>query len=86
MCRLHGSYEALKYGSLVDGLADLTGGITEMLPMPDLPDAVSLKSLLETTSIVTAYYYPAVSFKTVRFSDIFSITKLYRNRLIFPGK
>lgn len=29
--RLHGSYEALKYGSLLDGLADLTGGITESI-------------------------------------------------------
>ena len=25
--RLHGSYEALKYGTSLDGLSDLTGGI-----------------------------------------------------------
>ena len=27
--RLHGSYEALKYGTSLDGLSDLTGGIAE---------------------------------------------------------
>ena len=28
---LHGSYEALKYGSVLDGLADLTGGVAESI-------------------------------------------------------
>jgi hypothetical protein len=31
--RLHGSYEALKYGSVLEGLADLTGGVVETLPL-----------------------------------------------------
>ena len=29
--RLHGSYEALKYGTSLDGLSDLTGGIAESI-------------------------------------------------------
>ncbi|CAH1109619.1 unnamed protein product [Psylliodes chrysocephalus] len=53
--KLHGSYEALKYGSLLDGLADLTGGITESIPLRQ--DATScarlLYKLLDMTSIVT---------------------------------
>lgn len=55
--KLHGSYEALKYGSLLDGLADLTGGITESLPLPDAGDAYSLHSLLKTTSVVTCAHH-----------------------------
>ena len=31
--RLHGSYEALKYGTLLDGIADLTGGISESITL-----------------------------------------------------
>lgn len=54
--RLHGSYEALKYGTLLDGLADLTGGITESLPMKS--DQFNIRppvllNLLDCTSIVT---------------------------------
>ncbi|XP_039763992.1 calpain-C isoform X1 [Pararge aegeria] len=56
--KMHGSYEALKYGNLLDGLADLTGGITESLNVSDLTDAASLHNLMKTTSIVTAYRLP----------------------------
>jgi hypothetical protein len=31
--RLHGSYEALKYGTTMNGWTDLTGGVTESLSM-----------------------------------------------------
>lgn len=58
---MHGSYEALKYGNLLDGLADLTGGITESLNVTDFSDAAALHSLMKTTSIVTAYRLPNVS-------------------------
>uniref|UniRef100_A0A1B0C9N4 Calpain catalytic domain-containing protein n=2 Tax=Lutzomyia longipalpis TaxID=7200 RepID=A0A1B0C9N4_LUTLO len=54
--KLHGSYEALKYGTLLDGLADLTGGITECIPIraENVPIRPAIMySLLDTTSIVT---------------------------------
>ncbi|GLV45685.1 Calpain C [Carabus blaptoides fortunei] len=58
--KLHGSYEALKYGTLLDGLADLTGGITENIPIRQ--DATScgriLNKLLEMTSVVTCTAQP----------------------------
>ncbi|RZC31878.1 calpain-C, partial [Asbolus verrucosus] len=57
---LHGSYEALKYGSLLDGLADLTGGITESIPIRQ--DATTcariLHKLLDMTSIITCTVQP----------------------------
>jgi calpain-9 len=54
--RLHGSYEALKYGTLLDGLADLTGGITESITIKNENALIRpplLHSLLDTTSIIT---------------------------------
>lgn len=53
--KLHGSYEALKYGSLLDGLADLTGGITESIPITQYTtsNVHLLTELLKTTSLVT---------------------------------
>ena len=54
--RLHGSYEALKYGTSLDGLSDLTGGIAESIPIrpssTELP--ATLGHLLKLTSIVLA--------------------------------
>lgn len=54
--RLHGSYEALKYGTRSDGLSDLLGGIVESVPTvisnnPIRP--IQLRSYLDTTCIVT---------------------------------
>jgi hypothetical protein len=53
--RLHGSYEALKYGTLLDGLADLTGGITESISIRQDPTTCGrmLSKLLEMTSLIT---------------------------------
>jgi hypothetical protein len=53
--RLHGSYEALKYGSSLDGLSDLTGGISESIPLKSESTGCShlLANLLSMTSIVT---------------------------------
>nr|CAD7397542.1 unnamed protein product [Timema poppensis] len=52
---LHGSYEALKYGTLLDGLADLTGGITESVSIRQDPTTCGrmLSKLLEMTSLIT---------------------------------
>lgn len=52
---MHGSYEALKYGTMLDGLADLTGGITESISIRQ--DTTSsgrlLNKLLDMTSLIT---------------------------------
>jgi len=54
--KLHGSYEALKYGSVLDGLADLTGGVAESLPLKNDPTGSGrlLIELLDMTSVITA--------------------------------
>ena len=54
--RLHGSYEALKYGSVLDGLADLTGGVAESVVLKSDPTGSGrlLLDLLDMTSVVTA--------------------------------
>uniref|UniRef100_A0ABD2WKN6 Calpain catalytic domain-containing protein n=1 Tax=Trichogramma kaykai TaxID=54128 RepID=A0ABD2WKN6_9HYME len=53
--KLHGSYEALKYGTLLDGLSDLTGGITEVIAIRQDPTGCgrALAKLLDMTSLVT---------------------------------
>ncbi|KAL1117337.1 hypothetical protein AAG570_004663, partial [Ranatra chinensis] len=53
--KLHGSYEALKYGTMMDGLCDLTGGITETISLREDPTACGrvINSLLDMTTIVT---------------------------------
>lgn len=53
--RLHGSYEALKYGTLLDGLSDLTGGITESIAIRQDPTGCgrALTKLLDMTSLIT---------------------------------
>ncbi|XP_054168204.1 calpain-C-like [Oppia nitens] len=53
--KLHGSYEALKYGNSLDGLADLTGGISEPIIIKDTQRLMDVMSkLLSMTSIITA--------------------------------
>ena len=54
--RLHGSYEALKYGSVIDGLADLTGGVAESILLKNDPTGSGrlLIELLDMTSVITA--------------------------------
>ncbi|KAL1427842.1 hypothetical protein MTO96_003175 [Rhipicephalus appendiculatus] len=55
--KLYGSYEALKYGCSVDGLADLTGGVTETLNIREDPSGCARTlagSLLARTTLVTA--------------------------------
>lgn len=61
--RLHGSYEALKYGTLLDGLADLTGGITESINIRQDQTACSrmIAKMLDMTSIVTCTLQPTSS-------------------------
>lgn len=58
--RLHGSYEALKYGTLLDGLADLTGGITESIPIKQDAAVCArlLHKFLEMTTIITCAVQP----------------------------
>ena len=61
---MHGSYEALKYGTTLDGLADLTGGVTESISIKtDTPTGQLsqrlLSRLLCSTSIVTAVANPS---------------------------
>ncbi|XP_037031827.1 calpain-C [Bradysia coprophila] len=56
IAKLHGSYEALKYGTRSDGLSDLTGGIVETIPVKSGSDSIRpaiLRSILDTTCIIT---------------------------------
>ncbi|XP_035232738.1 calpain-C-like [Stegodyphus dumicola] len=54
--KLHGSYEALKYGSSLDCLADLSGGITESISVGYEPASCAkiIMKLLKMTTVVTA--------------------------------
>ncbi|XP_017034801.1 calpain-C [Drosophila kikkawai] len=54
IAKLHGSYEALKYGTRSDGLTDLLGGVVRCMPIdPDTLRPQTLKDQLATTCIVT---------------------------------
>ncbi|CAH1389599.1 unnamed protein product [Nezara viridula] len=58
--KLHGSYEALKYGTMLDGLSDLTGGIAESISLRHDPTTCGrlLNNLLDMTTIVTCTVQP----------------------------
>ena len=66
--RLHGSYEALKYGTLLDGIADLTGGISESITLKTNEinnyDIV-IENLLKMTSVVTCKSQPPAEVSTL---------------------
>lgn len=54
--RLHGSYEALKYGTRSDGLSDLTGGVVETIPVKSGSDSIRpaiLRIFFDSTCIIT---------------------------------
>ncbi|XP_044573397.1 calpain-C isoform X4 [Drosophila ananassae] len=54
IAKLHGSYEALKYGTRSDGLTDLLGGVVRCMPIvKDTIRPQTLKDQLATTCIVT---------------------------------
>ncbi|XP_017964491.1 calpain-C [Drosophila navojoa] len=54
IAKLHGSYEALKYGTRSDGLTDLLGGVVKCMPIiADTIRPQTLKDHLATTCIVT---------------------------------
>ncbi|KAK4292712.1 hypothetical protein Pmani_034540 [Petrolisthes manimaculis] len=61
--KLHGSYEALKYGTSLDGLSDFTGGIAESVSLRSDPTSCGrlLAKLLDLTSIVTSVVTPHVT-------------------------
>lgn len=48
--RLHGSYEALKYGTALDGLADLTGGAAENLKLAQIASSLNVEYLIEQSN------------------------------------
>lgn len=64
--KLHGSYEALKYGTSLDGLSDFTGGIAESVSLRADPTTCGrlLAKLLDLTSLVTAVVTSSHSSKT----------------------
>jgi len=66
--KLHGSYEALKYGTTLDCMSDLTGGIAESLSLKEGGELsepttalATLHSLLKMTSIVTSKVHKEAS-------------------------
>lgn len=79
---MHGSYEALKYGTLLDGLADLTGGITESISIRQDPTTCGrmLGKLLEMTSIITCTVQPPTQqvrqFKKIHYFPSIKIASL----------
>ena len=47
---MHGSYEALKYGTALDGLADLTGGAAENLKLSQIASSLNVDYLIEKSN------------------------------------
>lgn len=54
LCRLHGSYEALKGGNTTEAMEDFTGGVTEFYEMKEAPKELYkiMKKALERGSLM----------------------------------
>lgn len=66
IAKLHGSYEALKYGTRSDGLSDLLGGVVECISLQvnnatDMMRPQQLKAHLDTTCIITCVATPNIT-------------------------
>ncbi|XP_045531685.1 calpain-C-like isoform X2 [Pieris brassicae] len=73
--KLHGSYEALKYGNADDALMDLTGGIVESSPLPLLNQVKVLHHRLKSVSTIALAFAPSGPgpFESITNSKLFLI-------------
>ncbi|XP_047524465.1 calpain-C [Pieris napi] len=76
--KLHGSYEALKYGNAEDGLMDLTGGIVEISSLPLLNQVQILYHRLQSVSTIALAFAPSGPgpFESITNSKLFLIYEI----------
>ncbi|CAF4749149.1 unnamed protein product [Pieris macdunnoughi] len=76
--KLHGSYEALKYGNAEDGLMDLTGSIVESSSLPLLNQVQILHHRLQSVSTIALAFAPSGPgpFESITNSKLFLIYEI----------